>query len=155
MLAFTIQFPNNNPAPPQTHPRGNNPQPPPQRMKTTNHHHARHAHGKHRTNTETPRTPRNPNQQPPPTPNTHNSASKANSQSPARQGGLLPQNPTACQTIQATQHHHHLSNTPKDAYSTTTAPHSHSQYPARTTQPHKGPIRHTRFPVLSSLIFHP
>ena len=60
MLAFTIQFPNNNPAPPQTHPRGNNPQPPPQRMKTTNHHHARHAHGKHRTNTETPRTPCKP-----------------------------------------------------------------------------------------------
>ena len=138
MLAFTIQFPNNNPAPPQTHPRGNNPQPPPQRMKTTNHHHAS------APTANTGQTPKhqeplaNPNQQPPPAPNTHNSASKANSQSPARQGGLLPQNPTACQTIQATQHHHHLSNTPKDAYSTATAPHSHSQYPARTTQPHQG-----------------
>ena len=130
MLAFTIQFPNNNPAPPQAHP-GNSTKPPPHQRTCS----------KHRTNTETPRTPP-PTSHAPAKPPTQ--SGEPDQHPTHRHGGLLPQNPTACQTIQTAQHPHtafqhpRSQRPPKRVLADAQTPCSHSQYPAHERTTHIG-----------------
>jgi len=147
MLAFTIQFPNNNPAPPQQHPKTNTSQRPAsiqQDILAANTGQTpKHQEPLTQANTTrtlpTGRTPATIHQE------RRLVASKPNS---------MPNHTNHTTPPPLFQHH----NNPKDhhaAYSPATTPCSHSQYPTHTTQPHKGSIRHACFPVLSSLIFHP
>src|SRR5690606_25241464 len=128
MLAFTIQFPNNNPAPPQAHPSDSKPP-------------YEHTCSKHRTNTETPRTPPPQRLKHQPNPPQNGEPDQHPTQG---HGGLLPQNPTACQTIQTTQHPHTTFQHPRSqrplkcVLADAQTPCSHSQYPAHTRTTHRG-----------------
>ena len=56
--------------------------------------------------------------------------------SSTRDGGLLPQNPTACQTIQTTQHHHRFSNTTTTQRIIMLRTHQQQHHAATASTPH-------------------